>query len=84
MKRFIIFLLLQSKNRDRMIEKLSGRDTLRIHYPVPNPNMNAFPILILLEEKYPNAETQSEKLLSLPMHPNLSQPEVEEIVGNLS
>ena len=73
------------RNRDRMIEKLSEVGIpCGIHYPVPIHKHDCFSDLKFAKGKsYPNAETQSEKLLSLPMHPNLSQPEVEEIVRNL-
>ena len=47
--------------------------------------MNALPSLILLEEKVSQkAEKQSAELLSLPMHPHLTQSQVEEIVSKLS
>ena len=74
------------KNRDQMIEKLSKAGVpTGIHYPVPIHKHECFAELDFARGKsFPNAEKQSTELLSLPMHPHLTQSQVEEIVSKLS
>ena len=74
------------KNRDFMIEKLSNVGVpTGIHYPVPIHKHECFAELDFARGKsFPNAEKQSTELLSLPMHPHLTQSQVEEIVSKLS
>lgn len=78
--------VLTLKDRDLMIEKLSNAGVpTGIHYPVPIHKHECFGDLgFAIGKSFPNAEKQAEELLSLPMHPNLTQSQVEEIVGMLS
>ena len=67
------------KNREQMIEKLSNAGIpTGIHYPVPIHKHECFAELSFAKESYfPVAEEQASQLLSLPMHPNLKESEVE-------
>ena len=67
------------KNRDRMIEQLSNTGIpTGIHYPIPIHKHECFADYSFTQGKYfPVAEEQSSQLLSLPMHPNLKESEVE-------
>jgi len=69
------------KNREQMIEKLldAGIPT-GIHYPVPIHKHECFADYSFTQGKcFPVAEVQASQLLSLPMHPNLKESEVEKI-----
>ena len=74
------------KNRDLMIEKLTNAGVpTGIHYPVPIHKHECFAELDFARGKsFPNAEKQATELLSLPMHPQLTQSQVEEIVCKLN
>lgn len=69
------------KNREQMIEKLldAGIPT-GIHYPVPIHKHECFADYSFTQGKcFPVAEEQASQLLSLPMHPNLKESEVEKV-----
>ena len=73
------------ENRDHIVKKLSeaGIPT-GIHYPIPIHKHKCFAELRFASGKtFPTAEDQSEKLLSLPMHPNLTEQEVQDIARKL-
>jgi dTDP-4-amino-4,6-dideoxygalactose transaminase len=67
------------KNRDQMIEKLSNAGIpTGIHYPVPIHNHECFADYSFIQGKrFHVAEEQASQLLSLPMHPNLKESDVE-------
>jgi dTDP-4-amino-4,6-dideoxygalactose transaminase len=69
------------KDREKMIEKLSNAGIpTGIHYPVPIHNHECFKDYTFTNGKhFPIAEEQASELLSLPMHPNLKEGEVEKI-----
>ena len=67
------------KNREQMIEKFSNAGIpTGIHYPVPIHKHECFADYSFTQGKcFPVAEEQASQLLSLPMHPNLKESEVE-------
>jgi dTDP-4-amino-4,6-dideoxygalactose transaminase len=69
------------KKREQMIEKLSNAGIpTGIHYPVPINKHECFADYSFTQDKsFPVAEEQASQLLSLPMHPNLNEAEVEKI-----
>jgi dTDP-4-amino-4,6-dideoxygalactose transaminase len=68
------------KDRDLLQEKLQSKGIPSgIHYPVPIHQHKCFADYSFAKEKFPHAEKQGSKLLSLPMHPNLTESEVDEI-----
>ena len=50
-----------------------------IHYPVPIHQHKCFANHSFAKEEFPHAERQGCELLSLPMHPNLTESEVDKI-----
>lgn len=67
--------VIRSEDRDTLRDHLSknGIET-KIHYPLPLPNLPMFEIFSI---DCPNAEKLSREVLSLPIHPYLSDAEVE-------
>ena len=68
------------KDRDLIQEKLQSKGIpTGIHYPVPIHQHKCFAAYSFAKEEFPYAERQGSELLSLPMHPNLTESEVDEI-----
>ncbi len=70
-----------SPNRDKLQEKLTENGVESgIHYPVPIHKHECFADeLFAKNKKFPFSEKQSNELLSLPMHPNLTESSVEKV-----
>lgn len=75
--------------------RVDGRDEVRarlkeqgiptaIHYPVPIHFQPAFTHLGYVEGRFPNAEEASKRVLSLPMHPWLSEEELQYVASSLA
>jgi dTDP-4-amino-4,6-dideoxygalactose transaminase len=72
------------KNRDLLQEKLQSKGIpTGIHYPVPIHQHKCFSDYAFVKEEFPHAERQGTELLSLPMHPNLTESEVDKICDSL-
>ena len=73
------------KNRDHIGTELSNNGIpTGIHYPIPIHKHQCFADCSFTQGKnFPVAEKQADELLSLPMHPNLSQSEIEFISKKL-
>ena len=68
------------KNRDSVQEKLQSKGIpTGIHYPVPIHQHKCFADHSFAKKRFPHAERQGSELLSLPMHPTLTESEVDEI-----
>ena len=68
------------KDRDLIQEKLQSKGIpTGIHCPVPIHQHKCFAAYSFAKEEFPYAERQGSELLSLPMHPNLTESEVDEI-----
>ena len=74
------------KNRDLIQEKLNSLGIpTGIHYPVPIHKHKCFAEQSFTSNaSFPHAERQGRELLSLPMHPNLTECEIEQICNCLS
>jgi len=72
------------KNRDLIQGKLQSKGIpTGIHYPIPIHQHKCFSDHSFAIKRFPHAERQASELLSLPMHPNLTQREVDEICEHL-
>ena len=69
--------VIQSDNRDKLQKYLlkKGINTA-IHYPIPIHKQKAYKSYSANNEKYPNAEKQSKKILSLPINQYLLKKEI--------
>ena len=68
------------KNRDLIQNKLLAQDIpTGIHYPVPIHQHKCFSDHAFAKEEFPHAERQGRELLSLPMHHNLTESEVDKV-----
>jgi len=68
------------KDRDLLQAKLQSKGIpTGIHYPVPVHKHKCFADQTFAKEKFPHSERQGSELLSLPMHPNLTENEVDKI-----
>jgi dTDP-4-amino-4,6-dideoxygalactose transaminase len=54
-----------------------------IHYPIALPNLKAYSYLKHTKKDFPEATKASEEILSLPMYPELSESEIQYIVGHI-
>ncbi|MEO0404025.1 MAG: DegT/DnrJ/EryC1/StrS family aminotransferase [Bacteroidota bacterium] len=69
-------------NRDELREHLMSQDIpAMIYYPVPLHKQEAFADLKSSDTAYPVTEKLSKQVLSLPMHTELSQDQLERITG---
>ena len=77
-------LTILTNERDALAKHLNqaGIPTA-IHYPVPLHNQPAYRDLCRLPATVPHAESAASRVLSLPMHPYLSDAEIEHIAGTV-
>jgi dTDP-4-amino-4,6-dideoxygalactose transaminase len=80
-----LFVITHS-DRDLIQEKLNSLGIpTGIHYPVPIHKHKCFADQSFTNNaSFPHAERQGKELLSLPMHPNLTESEIEQICNCLS
>ena len=72
------------KNRDLLLEKLGQRGVAcGIHYPKPVHLQKAYEGLHLAEGSYPVAEKFAHEILSLPMYPELTSEQIEQVAREL-
>ena len=69
--------VIKTEQRDALAKYLqeNGIDTA-IHYPIALHNMNAYQYLNYSREDFPNASNNEDKILSLPMFPELTQEQM--------
>jgi UDP-2-acetamido-2-deoxy-ribo-hexuluronate aminotransferase len=73
---------IRSEDRNALQEKLKAADIpTAIHYPIP---LNKQPAVADVEANLPVGDKIAEVVISLPMHPYLSQGEISHITGYLS
>ena len=73
--------VVQVKNRDKLQHHLKNNGIASaIHYPVPLPFMKAYEYLEYSSDDLPNIYAAHQKILSLPMFPELSDNQIEYIV----
>ncbi len=72
--------VIRTDRRDELQRYLSEKDIeTDIHYPTALSDMEVFKI----DEKYPSATLASKTVLSLPIHPNHSEEEIEYVAENV-
>ena len=76
--------VIQCSNRDRLQEYLEkkGIET-KIHYPIPIHLQQSAKALGYKKGDFPVAEKQAEKILSLPIYPELKEEHVEEVIRGI-
>ena len=78
-----VYAILAEK-RDRLQEYLSSRDVhTNIHYPIPVHLQKAYTDLGYKEGDFPVAEDACRKLLSLPLYPEMTTAQVDEVAENI-
>ena len=71
---------LQAENRDELREHLAARGIgSHVYYPQPLPHQPAFAACAGPDQRWPNAEFASARILALPIYPHLSDAAVERI-----
>jgi dTDP-4-amino-4,6-dideoxygalactose transaminase len=72
------------KSRDALVAYLKSRDVpTAVHYPIPLHLQKAFAHLGRGEGDYPFSETVASEILSLPMHTELDEGQIEYIVREI-
>ena len=73
--------VIKTKKRTELQEFLNKNGVqTAIHYPVPLPFMKAYKYLNYLEKDFPIVAENKDKILSLPMFPELKKTEIEYVV----
>jgi dTDP-4-amino-4,6-dideoxygalactose transaminase len=76
--------VIQLERRDALIEHLNARGVgTRIHYPIPIHLQECAAQLGYRKGDFPVAERHARTILSLPIYPELTQPEVEHVVQSV-
>jgi dTDP-4-amino-4,6-dideoxygalactose transaminase len=77
--------VIQAKNRDKLIKHLKSKGIgSSIHYPIPIHLQPAAKYLGYKKGSFPQTEKQSKSILTLPVHQNLKQFELNKIVKCLN
>ncbi|PIS23266.1 hypothetical protein COT49_01055 [candidate division WWE3 bacterium CG08_land_8_20_14_0_20_40_13] len=78
-----LFVILTSR-RDELAKLLSEKEIKTgVHYPIPLHLQKCFSYLGYKKGDFPEAERASCEVLSIPMHPYLTDIEIEEVVWNI-
>lgn len=74
---------ISSEKRDLIREKLGAKDIpSAIHYPMPLPRQEAF-LYLNQNDGFPVSDMLSEQVMSLPMHPFLTEEEIDLICNTI-
>lgn len=80
--------VIQLKNkeiRDKLLQHLNNNNIqCVIHYPIPIHNLEAYPELKIQEDNLQHCSELSDKILSLPMFPELQEEEIKYVVDNIN
>ena len=80
---FHLFVV-RSPIRDRILEHLNGRQIYcGLHYPIPIHLQQAYSDLGHGKGDFPVAESQAKAVLSLPMHPELTEDEIRQVADEV-
>ena len=75
----------RTPRRDDLLAQLRAAGIgASIHYPLPVHRQPAYAHLGLGEGSYPIAETSMRSVLSLPIYPEITQQQIEQVVGTLA
>jgi len=78
------FFVVQSPNRDRLSVFLEERGIeTGVHYPTPVQLQPPYRVKGFEPGDFPNSETWSDTVLSLPVHPRLNDNEVDHIISSV-
>ena len=70
----------QAENRDALKDHLAAHGIgSHVYYPLPLPHQTAFAPCAPADERWPNAEYASRRILALPIYPHLDDADVERI-----
>lgn len=70
----------QARQRDALRDFLKSRGIgSHVYYPLPLPRQAAFSAHVRPDERWPNADYASERILALPIYPHLRDSDVERI-----
>ena len=76
--------VVRTKKRDQLLDFLKQREIqCGIHYPVPIYSQGAYSDLGLKPEGFPITEQFSKEILSLPMYPELSEAQIDEVINSI-
>lgn len=71
-------------NREKVVEKLNGKDIATgIHYPIPLPFLKAYDYLGYKPADFPVAYSRKDEILSLPIHGDMTDEQVEYVIEQL-
>jgi len=74
--------VVRTKKRNKLYNYLNSKGVeTNIHYPIPIHLQKAYSELNLKQGSYPISEMLADEILSLPMHPHLTNEEIEYIVN---
>ncbi len=74
--------VIEVENRTHVQDVLSGRGIATgIHYPIPIHLQPAYADLRLGEGSFPRTERSAKRILSLPMFPELTEEQIDRVVG---
>ncbi len=77
--------VLRVKNRDQMLKNLADKGVnCAIHYPVPLHLQTAYQHMGLGKGSFPIAERCAEEIISLPMFPELTPEEVQQVITTVA
>lgn len=72
-------------NREALLKYLNDRGIQSlIHYPIPLHMQKAFGYLMYKKGDFPNAEKSADRILSLPMFPELTKQQIDFIVSTIT
>jgi dTDP-4-amino-4,6-dideoxygalactose transaminase len=75
---------IRTTNRDNLIRFLQKNDIYcGIHYPIPLHLQKAYQYLHHEIGSFPVAEKCSEEIISLPMYPELTEPQIDHVANNI-
>tara|TARA_Y100000591_G_scaffold333413_1_gene377625 strand:+ start:2588 stop:3688 length:1101 start_codon:yes stop_codon:yes gene_type:complete len=76
--------VIRTKKREKLIQKLKKLNiATSIHYPTPLPFLKAYSYLNCSIKDFPVAFDYSEKILSLPIYPELTKDKIEFVVDSV-
>ncbi len=76
--------VVQVEKRDALLAALHNEDIQAlIHYPIPLHLQKAFAHLGYKKGDFPNAERLSDRIISLPMHPDLTKQQVDFVIQTM-
>jgi dTDP-4-amino-4,6-dideoxygalactose transaminase len=80
-----LFVIQVMGNRDLIIEKMAEKGIYcGIHYPIPLHLQKAYAYLGYREGDFPNAESSAQKIISLPLFPEITDDQIDTVCDVLT